>query len=157
MPQQLTITFQEYESLVFLAREGARLKGFLDVASTNPRLSYLIGAAKQYVGTTVARVHELESFLKSIEKQNDVTRYYLAVRWQELDEPLPPRVAGAATKWPENWPPFLEGSIELLTRPVAQGDVVAFLAAKAKNPTNVMVTPDPGMRVGWTELEQYFV
>jgi hypothetical protein len=157
MAQQLTITFQEYESLVFLAREGARLKGFLDASATDPRLAYLVDAANRYVGTDANKARELETFLKSIERQNGITRYYLAVRWQELDEPLPPRTAGAATRWPENWPPYLEGSVEMLSRPIAKGDVTAFLSSRAKNPTNVMVTIDPGMRVGWTPLDQYFV
>lgn len=156
MTQQLTVTFQEYESLVFLAREGARLRGFITTAATDPRLSYLVEAANRYVGTDANGARELEAFLKNIEKNNDIVRHFLAVRWQELDEPLPPRVAGAATRFPENWPPNLEGTIELLTRAIARADVDAFLSARAKTPANVMVTIDPGMRVGWTPVEDYF-
>jgi hypothetical protein len=157
MAQQVTVTYQEYESLVFLAREGARLKGFIEAAETDPRLRYLVEAANRYVGTDANKPRELEAFLKNIEKQNDITRSFLAVRWQELDEPLPPRTAGAATRWPENWPPNLEGTIELMTRPIAKDDVLGFLSARAKNPTNVMVTTDAGMRVGWAPLDDYFV
>ena len=156
MEEQLTVTYQQYESLVFLAREGARLKGFLDSASTNPRLSFLVGQAKAYVGMEVNQVRALETFLKEIEKANGITRYFLAVRWQEMAEPLPPRTAGAATRFPENWPPNLEGTMELLTRPICKADVVAFLDARAQKPTNILVTPDPGFIVGWTPLETYF-
>lgn len=156
MSQELTINFQEYESLVFLAREGARLVGFMETAATNPRLKPFVEAAKNYVGTDTNRALKLEAFLKSIEKNNDITRHFLGVRWQELGEPLPPRVAGAATKFPENWPPNLEGTIELLTRPIARADVDALLAAQARKPMGVMVTIDPGLRVGWTPVEDYF-
>lgn len=156
MVQELTLSLQAYESLVFLAREGARLRGFMEAASTDPRLKYLVEAANRYVGTDANGARELEAFLKSIEKTNGITRYFLGVRWQEMNEPLPPRIAGAATRFPENWPPNLEGTIELMTRPIAKADVESYLKATARNPVSVMVTPDPGMRVGWTSLEDYF-
>ncbi len=156
MAQEITLSLQEYESLIYLAREGARLVGFMKAAATDPRLKYYVSAAKSYVGTDANEARRLEAFLKSIEKSNDIKRYYLAVRWQELDEPLPPMVAGASTRFPENWPPTLEGAIELMTRPITRSDVDALLQARAKNPTNVMVTVDPGNIVGWYPVEDYF-
>lgn len=158
MPQQqLTITFQEYESLVYLAREGARLTGFLDAAATDPRLRYLVEVARRYVGNDSNKARSLEAFLKIIEGNNSIVRYYLMVRWQELGEPLPSRVAGAATRFPENWPPTLQGYIELLTRPITRSDVDSYVASRANNPVSVMVTSDPGGTVGWTALSDYFL
>jgi hypothetical protein len=157
MQEQLTLTFQQYESLVYLAREGARLKGFLDAAKKDPRLEQLVVRARNYVGNDANGARNLESFLKTIEAANGITRYFLAVRWQELDAPLPPRTAGAPTRFPENWPPQLQGSLELLTRPIAKADVVAYLQTHAKNPTSVLVTLDPGLVVGWTPLDSFFI
>jgi hypothetical protein len=93
----------------------------------------------------------LEAFLVQIERNNGVTRYLLWVRWQELDEPLP-----ATVSFPTNWPPNLSKSIQLLNRPVAKVDVEAVLTQYARNPTNVMVTPDPNALLGWSTLDQYF-
>jgi len=124
MPTQLTLELVEYEALVALARLGA----------TDPN-----------------KARELESFLKSIEKANDITRYFLAVRWQELNEPLPP-----GTRFPQVWPPELEDTIHLTTRPICQQDVADLIEAQAKNAQNVMVTTDPGMVLGWTDVDDYF-
>jgi hypothetical protein len=158
MPQpQLTLNLQQYEALVYLARIGARLKGFLDAIAKDARFRQLLEAAVHYAGQDANRARDLEAFLKSIEEPNGIHRYFLAVRWQELAAPLPPRVAGAATRFPENWPPNLQGIIELMTRPIARADVDAFLLANAKSPVTVVVTADPGLTVGWTAVEDYFV
>jgi len=125
----LTISKQDYESLVALARRGT-------------------------IDENHAR--DLEEFLVKIEEANGITRYFLAVRWQELDAPVPPHTAGNETSFPDNWPPELEGTIELTTRPIAKADVLEFLDSKASNPTSVMVTTDPGLRVGWTPIDDYF-
>lgn len=124
MPTQLTLDIVEYEALVALARLGA----------TDPN-----------------KARELESFLKKIETNNDITRYFLAVRWQELNEPLP-----QGTRFPQVWPPELEDTIQLTTRPIAKVDVTDLIAAQAKNAQNVMVTTDPGMVLGWTDVDAYF-
>jgi len=117
---------QQYEALIALAREG----------TTN----------------SPDKARELEEFLKSIEAANGVTRSILWVRWQEMDQPLPP-----ATRFPDSWPPQMEYLIELVTRRVALSDVEAVLAARASKPVNVVVTPDPGRRVGWTAVSDYFI
>ena len=97
------------------------------------------------------KARDLESFLKKIEVANDINRYFLAVRWQELNEPLPQGIM-----FPETWPPELEDIIQLTTRPIAKVDVTDLLAAQAKNPQNVLVTTDPGMILGWTPIDDYF-
>jgi len=130
MPQQLTLELVEYEALVALARRGT-----ID-SERNPDPN---------------KMRELESFLKSIEKNNDITRYFLAVRWQELNEPLP-----QGTRFPTDWPPTLEDTIQLTTRPIAKVDVTDLIAAQAKNAQNIMVTTDPGMVLGWTAVDDYF-
>jgi hypothetical protein len=105
-----------------------------------------VGAVMQNADQTA-----LEQFLVSIEKANGVTRYLLWVRWQELDEPLPSNVS-----FPTTWPSNLSQMIQIINRPVALTDVQAVLTSKAKNPTNVMVTPDPNAALGWSTLNQFF-
>lgn len=60
LPNTITMTLDQYTSLVALARNGRP-----DQVS-------------------------LEQFLIGIEKANNITRYLLWVRWQSLDTPLPP-------------------------------------------------------------------
>ena len=67
-----TLTQQQYESLVALAREGASVSG---------------------------KTRSLEAFLKLIEKDNGITRSFVLVRWQELDAPLPTGTF-FPTRWP---------------------------------------------------------
>jgi hypothetical protein len=68
-----TLTQEEYESLIKLARVG--------------------------VGNSAKRLTELEQWLRLIEVKNGVTRSFVLVQWQELDSPLP---AGTRfpTVWP---------------------------------------------------------
>lgn len=153
--QELTVTLQDYEALTFLAREGARLREFIQAAEADPSLRHLLNAAARFSGMTTEGARSLEAFLRSIEVKNGIVRYLLIVRWQEVDEPLPPRVAGAATRFPENWPPNLEAPIEMF-RPISLVDVKKVLSTNARRPVNVMVTIDPGRRVGWTPVEDYF-
>lgn len=154
--QDISITFQEYESLVALARKGAQLESTIRVFETDPTLRRLWEKARTQYGWDPELARQLESYLKEIEERNGITRYFVALRWTEAGQPLPPRVAGAPTRFPENWPPTLEGEIELLTRPVARSDADAFLMANATSPTDIMCTVDPGKRVGWTPINDFF-
>lgn len=122
----ITLEQQEYEALIALARQG--------------------------VADAPNRARELEAYLENIEQKNGISRYFLAIRWQELNEPLPPGVT-----FPRTWPPTLSATIELITRPIARADVDAVLEVKAKNPTSVMVTNDPGLVLGWTDVDEYFL
>lgn len=153
---ELTLDYQDYESLVALARKGAELEGFIRAAESDPTLRRFYEKAREKYGYDPNLVRDLEAFLKKIESANGIIRYFLAIRWTEANAELPARVAGATTRFPENWPPTQEGVLELLTRPITRSDVDAYLTANASSPLTVMVTPDPGKRVGWTLLENYF-
>jgi hypothetical protein len=75
----LTLSLDEYEALVALARSG--------------------------VSTTDAR-RDFESFLGSIEKKNGITRYKLWIQWQEADSPQPTQ--RFPESWPPQLRHYLE-------------------------------------------------
>lgn len=131
MPFPISLSQQEYEALVSLARNGTK----------NPD-----GTMNQDLS------RKLESFLRLIEEGNDIERHFLWVQWQEADQSLPPTV-----QFPDKWPPELRTSIELTTRPIAKADVDAVLAKKARTPMNVLVTKDPAGILGWTQVESFFI
>lgn len=122
----ITLNAEQYTALVALARRGAVVDG-------------------------TDAVLKLEEFLRQVEKQGGVTRYFLWVRWQEAKQPLPP-----TTHFPQSWPPSLQQIIERLDRPIARVDVEAMLKENATSPATVLVTQDPAGQVGWTELDVYF-
>ena len=126
-----TLTREAYEALIALAREGTK--------DSDGQV-------------TPSKSRALDSFLKSIERDNGITRDGVWVQWQELDLPLP-----AGTRFPEIWPPTMRVYIEYVTRKVCRADVDAALASNATNPTSVLVTKDPGAIVGWTELATFFI
>ena len=130
VPTTFTLTLEEYEALVALARKGTVDAGGHPVPSSS---------------------RNLDEFLQQIEKENDVTRDAVWVQWQELDAPLPPK-----TDFPITWPPSMRWYIELITRKVAKADVTRVLASRAKNPTSILVTRDPAGIVGWTPVDQFF-
>lgn len=125
-----TLTTEEYEALVALAREGTK-----DVNGSPIHDKAVV----------------LNDFLVSLEKKNGITRDILWVQWQELDEPLPP-----GTRFPERWPPEKRILLEYVTRRISRADVEEVLNTNAKNPTSVLVTRDPGALYGWTELDAFF-
>lgn len=121
----VTLTQEQYQALVFLARKGA--------ASTEAK-----------------RV--LEAFLKDVEKNSGINRYFLKARWQELSAPLPKN-----TNFPAVWPPTQELDIERTDRPIAKVDVLAAVNAKASKPENIMVTRDVAGLAGWTKADDFFI
>jgi len=126
-----TLTQQQYEALIEFARRGTRDDdGVIDTESSR----------------------QLDEFLKFIEKDNGITRDGVWVRWQESDQPLPP-----GSSFPDQWPPSMQYWLEFIGRRVSQADVEAVVDAQARAPVNVMVTRDPGARVGWTEVANFFV
>jgi hypothetical protein len=127
---QFTLTQEEYEALIALAREGTK--------DDDGQVDHDLAV-------------RLDAFLRSIEKNNGIERDAVWVQWQELDEPLP-----AGTRFPEVWPPEKRVYIELIGRRVAKADVDDVLRQNAKNPTSQMVTSDPGAMYGWTPLSDYF-
>lgn len=101
--------------------------------------------------STPDELRVLNNYLSSIETRNGVKRYFLKVRYQESGTPLQPTV-----RFPTTWPPELEFDIELYERPISKTDVNNMLTNRAKQPTNVMVTKDPGGIVGWSKLDDFF-
>ena len=126
---QFTLTQEEYEALIALAREGT----------------------KDSEGRVASdKALRLDEFLRAIEKRNGVERHIIWLQWQELDEPLPP-----GTRFPEKWPPDKRAYVEQVTRPISKADLQEVLDANAKNPISVLFTRDPGALYGWTEFDQY--
>jgi hypothetical protein len=127
---EFTLSQEEYEALIAFAREGTKDdEGQVDQAAAQ----------------------RLDSFLKTIEKNNGIERDAVWVQWQELDEPL------VGTRFPEKWPQEKRVYIELISRLVARADVDEALRQNARNPTSVLVTRDPGATYGWTELNKFFI
>jgi hypothetical protein len=124
---EFTLTQEQYEALVALARKGALAEG-------------------------VEPPRTLEIFLKEIEKKHGITRSFVLVQWQELGQPLP-----IGTFFPTTWPPQLRQSIELVSRPVAKSDVEAMLAQRARKPFEVLCSRDPSGVLGWTPIDQFFL
>lgn len=121
-----TLSQEQYEALVSLARAG--------------------------VTGNADKSRQLDSFLKSIETANGVTRDGVWLQWQEMDEPLPP-----GTRFPAVWPPEKRWYIEFVTRRVTRADADEVLNVRARKPINVLCTRDPGARVGWVEIDSFFV
>lgn len=96
-------------------------------------------------------VFVLDAFLRDIEKANNVTRYLVWIQWQEQDQPLPP-----TTNFPAVWPPQSRYRLELLSRPISKADVDEVLRLRARKPTTVLLTKDPGATIGWTKLADFF-
>lgn len=131
MPFPLSLSQQEYESLIALARDGTRDDD---------------GNVDQN------KAVQLDAWLKLIEENNGIERDLVWIQWQESDQPLPP-----TTNFPDVWPPEMRFYLELVTRRICRADVDAVIEAKASMPVNILVTRDPAARVGWTELESFFV
>lgn len=69
-----TLTQEQYEALIFLARRGAE------------------GDAQ--------KLTQLDIFLRDIERTNGITRSFLMIQWQELSAPLPPGTK-FPERWPK--------------------------------------------------------
>lgn len=98
------------------------------------------------------RALALDSFLRSLEKANGITRYSLWLQWQSPTAPLPP-----GTNFPETWPPELRYFLQLISRPITQADVLAVVAQRTPNAVNILVTRDPAGLLGWTPVADFFV
>jgi len=126
-----TLKQSQYEALIEFARRGTR-----DDAGV--------------VDTEASR--QLDEFLKFIEVANGITRDGVWIQWQELDQPLPP-----TANFPAEWPPKQRYWLEFIGRRVSKADVDAAVEHQARTAHNVMVTKDPGARVGWTPVDLFFV
>lgn len=128
-----TLTQEEYEALIALARRGTFQR-------------------HHECRIDQSRALELDSFLKQIEKENGITRYALWIQWQDPTAPLPPN-----TDFPETWPPNLRYYLEFISRPVAEVDVLKVVNARTPNAQNILVTPDPAALLGWTPIADFFL
>jgi hypothetical protein len=93
---------------------------------------------------------ELTTVFDRVDNQNDLTRYYLYIKWQE---------GGARRPGPNDpitdWPPWLFQwfvQYERFTREFVDD----FLEREAINPIYVLVTDDPSGEVGWYTLDEFF-
>jgi hypothetical protein len=130
MPFPISLSQQEYEALISLARDGTRNDD---------------GSVDQ------TKALQLDAWLRQLEENSGITRDAVWVQWQESDQPLPP-----TTNFPDTWPPELRHYIELVTRPIARADVDAVIETQASMPVNILVTRDPAARTGWTALDDFF-
>ena len=119
---------------------------------TQSQYEALINLARQGVEGDVEKTRQLDSFLRLIEKDNNVTRSIVWVQWQEAGQQLPPN-----TNFPDKWPPELRRKIELVTRQVARADVDAVVKAEAKDPLNILVTSDPAGILGYIPIDNFFI
>lgn len=122
----------------------------ISISMSEAQYEQLAGLARQGVNTAEGQ-RMLGDFLVGIEEANGITRYFLWVRWQEVG-----RIHPANQPFPENWPPTQEAKIERLNFPVSRATVEAVVADRSKNPTNILVSEDPGGELGWTSIDQYF-
>jgi len=76
----ITVTQQQYEALISLARQGA---------------------------TTAEKQRLLEEYLKRIEEANGIVRDFVWVQWQELDQPVPAYARFPET-WPPEMRRYIE-------------------------------------------------
>jgi|SRR6478735_637540 len=130
MPFPISLSQEEYEALVELARHGTMDdKGCV----------------------IVEKARSLTAYLTMLEKKSGIVRYAVWVQWQEADSPLPP-----GTDFPRSWPPEMREYLALTSRPIAKTDVIAMLKNRARRPVTVLVTKDPGATVGWTDLDLFF-
>lgn len=120
----LELTEEEYTALVALSRRGC---------------------------TSSEQLTQLDAFLLEIEKRNGITRYFLRVRWQDGQYPLPPN-----TRFPEVWPPMLEVVLERADRPISRVDILTAVEQKSVKPVTIMFTTDPAGLVGWTQLDTMY-
>lgn len=121
----ISLTLEQYMSLVSLGRKG--------------------------LGEEASRIQDYELFLQDIEKSNNINRYAILVRWQELAAPLPP-----TRDFPRKWPPEQQTLIERSDRPIARKDLDDKLKTLARRPEEIMVTRDLGGIAGWTKVDEFF-
>lgn len=124
----------------------------MDFTLTQEQYEALISLAKVGVEGDPTKIQQLEVFLRDIEKSNGIERDFLWVQWQELGEELQ-----VGSVFPDNYPPELRRTIELITRKIAKVDVDAVLEEHANDPTNVLVTRDPAGKAGWTAVDEFFI
>jgi len=92
---------------------------------------------------------ECQRIFDLIDRANQIRRYFLYIRWQDVGGTPPPRIE-LGKGWPKDQTYKLE-----MDRPISRFDVDSILQQVARNPTSVMVTPDRAGLVGWTLIDDY--
>lgn len=121
------------------------------ISLTLEQYTALISLGRKGVGGDPNRIQDYELFLRDIEKANKITRYAILVRWQELNEPLPPH-----RDFPRSWPPERQTLMERTDRPIARKDLDDKLKTLSRRPEEIMVTRDLGGIAGWTKVDEFF-
>lgn len=95
-------------------------------------------------------VDDLNALLGKIDRDNDLTRYYLYVKWQDAAVPRPGPDAPI-----QDWPPW---RMEWFTayEPFTRQFVEEFVDRQTSKALYILVTDDPSGDVGWYTLEEFF-
>lgn len=95
-------------------------------------------------------LEEVRRIQEIVDRDNEIQRYVLYIRWQDIGG-TPPRNIELGRPWP----PELTTQIEL-DRPISKEDVLDLVRSRATNPASIMVTPDRAGIVGWSQVDVYF-
>jgi hypothetical protein len=123
----------------------------MDFTLTQEQYESLVALSRKGVAGDALAQTKLDDWLRLIEKANGVERDFLWVQWQELGG------APISGTFPDNYPPGLRKSIELLSRKISRVDVEKVIGQYANDPTNVLVTRDPAGILGWTAVGDFFI
>lgn len=116
-----------------------------DVTMTRAQYESLLAAAG---GDTQVNVASLQA---QIDTDNNIKRYLLNIRWQDVGGQPPTRIEIADGT---GWPPEMTYKL-IQDRPISREDVDTVLATRATSPVDPAVTRDPRGIVGWTLLDDY--
>lgn len=114
-----------------------------NVTLTRSQYDALLSLAQQASATDTRLLR------RTIDEANDITRYQLWIRWQDVGGRPPPTIE-LGKGWPPEQTYFLE-----LERKITRADVDDVLRNNAVNPASTMVTPDVDGVVGWTLIDDY--
>ena len=89
--------------------------------------------------------------IEKIEKENSLTRYYLALRWKdrESNEYSP-------SQYQDEWPPTRTAVLSRYTSAWTYDEVMGAIRNTTPHPFSIEVTTDRSALVGWTDIDTYF-
>lgn len=108
----------------------------------------LAGWAELY-GTANNKYRAIRDLTESIERQNDLVRYFMKCRWRD-------RTVQAHIPGETDWPPQLTLDMVRYTTPWAYDDVTAAIQVQSADPFEIEVTIDRTGTVGWTDIDTFF-
>lgn len=92
----------------------------------------------------------LNVLLDRVDEENELTRYYLYVRWMDGAAPRPGPDAPI-----QDWPPWGSdwfSSYERFTKQFVED----YVGRQTSNAIYIIVTEDPAGEVGWFTLDEFF-